>query len=325
MLRRLGLDQTTEAVYRLMLRNPRLGVVDLAGELGVGEDVVRAGLDRLADLSLLRPTDAPAGVTPVSPHVGLETLIAGKQAELARMQQVVEESREAVTRFVAEFSSAMGTRELSTLERLIGVDSVRLCLEELSAEATSQTCSLAPGGPQTRSNRDASHPITSGLLARGVRVRTVYLDSVRNDQASLQHALWLHEMGGEVRTAPTLPLRLQIIDAKAALLPLDPLNTAAGAVLVREPGVVHMVAALFEQIWDLAKPTESPPESVPVLSAREQEVLKMLSRGMTDQAIARHLAVSLRTERRIISDLMERLDAQTRFQLGQQAVRHGHL
>lgn len=54
-------------------------------------------------------------------------------------------------------------------------------------------------------------------------------------------------------------------------------------------------------------------------------VLKMLSKGMTDAAIARALGVSLRTERRIITALMDVLNARTRFQLGQEAIGGGYL
>ncbi|WP_233581060.1 helix-turn-helix domain-containing protein [Streptomyces triticirhizae] len=291
----------------------------------MAESVVRGSLDRLAELSLLRSSDAESGISPVSPQIGLEMLIASQQAEVSRMQQAVEESRAAVARFVAEHSSADQARKAAGVERLSGVDEVRLRLEELSAEISSETSSLAPGGPQSTSNREASRLITATLLARGIVVRTVYLDSVSNDPASLEHVTWLHQAGGEVRTAPTLPLRVQLIDRRIALLPLDPADSSRGAVLAVEPGIVAAVQTLFDTIWESARPLDSEPEPSQKPTARELAVLKMLSQGMTDEAIARKLAVSLRTERRIVSDLMAVLGAQTRFQLGQQAVRHGYL
>lgn len=325
MLGYLGLDQTTEDVYRLMLRKPHQGVSDIAAALGVDEAVVRGALDRLAELSLLRSSDAESGIVPVSPQIGLQTLIASQQAKLSSMQQAVEESRAAAARFVAEHSSADRVPEVAGVERLSGVDEVRRRLEELSSEISSETSGLAPGGPQSTSNREASRLITARLLARGIVVRTVYLDSVLNDPASLQHATWLHEAGGEVRTVPTLPLRVQLIDRRVALLPLDPADSSRGAILAAEPGIVAAVQALFDTIWESARPLDGEPEPSQQPTARELAVLKMLSQGMTDAAIARKLAVSLRTERRIVSDLMAVLGAQTRFQLGQQAVRHGFL
>ncbi|MFJ8474036.1 hypothetical protein [Kitasatospora sp. NPDC094011] len=54
----------------------------------------------------------------------------------------------------------------------------------------------------------AGRPDNEALLARGVTMRTVYLDSVRKDRATVQHAEWLTGLGCEVRTAPALPLRM---------------------------------------------------------------------------------------------------------------------
>lgn len=44
---------------------------------------------------------------------------------------------------------------------------------------------------------------------------------------------------------------------------------------------------------------------------------------MKDEAIARHLGVSLRTLRRRVSDLQERLGAASRIQLGVRAAQRG--
>lgn len=61
-------------------------------------------------------------------------------------------------------------------------------------------------------------------------------------------------------------------------------------------------------------------ESVPVdgedLGRQEREVLKLLAQGLTDEAVALRLGVSLRTTRRISAKLMERLGAKSRFHAG---------
>ena len=60
-------------------------------------------------------------------------------------------------------------------------------------------------------------------------------------------------------------------------------------------------------------------------SERDRVLLKLLSEGMTDQGIARKLGLSVRTIRRLMSDLMKRLNAQSRFEAGAEAVRRGWL
>jgi len=49
----------------------------------------------------------------------------------------------------------------------------------------------------------------------------------------------------------------------------------------------------------------------------------MLENGFTDEGISRKMDVSIRTVRRTMADLMKRLNAQSRFQAGAEAVRRG--
>jgi DNA-binding NarL/FixJ family response regulator len=54
-----------------------------------------------------------------------------------------------------------------------------------------------------------------------------------------------------------------------------------------------------------------------------KRTLELLALGGKDEAVARHLGVSLRTVRRRVADLLEELGATTRFQAGMEAVRRG--
>jgi DNA-binding NarL/FixJ family response regulator len=49
----------------------------------------------------------------------------------------------------------------------------------------------------------------------------------------------------------------------------------------------------------------------------------MLLGGLTDEAMARALDISVRTEQRHIHTLMDAVGAETRLQLGMEIVRHG--
>ena len=89
-------------------------------------------------------------------------------------------------------------------------------------------------------------------------MRTVYLNSIRNDPASIAYTDWLSGIGGQIRTAPTVPLRLIIFDRATALVPIDPLDTSLGATVLTGAGVVAAMCALFEQIWSTANPLGVP-------------------------------------------------------------------
>ncbi len=185
---------------------------------------------------------------------------------------------------------------------------------------------FSPGGAQSRESLEASRPLDEQSLGNGIRLRTVYLDSVRNNRATVEYAHWLSELGGEVRTVPALPIRMLIADRSAAVLPTNPSDSREGAVLLSNPGVVTALVALFEQVWEQAVPLGSPRQtSATGPTAQEKELLKLLASGSTDEVAARQLGVSLRTVRRIMAELMSRLGARSRFEAGLLVARSGWL
>ena len=52
------------------------------------------------------------------------------------------------------------------------------------------------------------------------------------------------------------------------------------------------------------------------LTGQERQLLRLLAGGLTDERAAQRLGVSLRTIRRMMSDLMTRMDSRSRFQAG---------
>ena len=62
-----------------------------------------------------------------------------------------------------------------------------------------------------------------------------------------------------------------------------------------------------------------------VLRAPERALLGFLCQGMTDESAAKRLEISVRTVQRMVSDLMRRLDAVSRFEAGVKAARYGLL
>jgi DNA-binding NarL/FixJ family response regulator len=61
------------------------------------------------------------------------------------------------------------------------------------------------------------------------------------------------------------------------------------------------------------------------LTPTERTLLTLLAGGMTDEAAAKRLGVSLRTVRRQTASLMERLNASSRFEAGLKAAQRGWL
>ncbi|MER6011747.1 helix-turn-helix transcriptional regulator [Streptomyces bluensis] len=326
MLDVLGMDAVAESVYRGMLAHPQDGVKALCGRLALSEGEVRAALDRLNELALVRPSaEDSQHLHAVSPQLGMEMLLARQQAELAAQQQRVEESRAAAARLLSEFADGEEGGPEAGVQYLHGLDAIRDHLVEMNSEVREEFLTFAPGGPQTAANMRSSRTLNQRLLERGVRMCTIYLDSIRNDQATVEHAQWLASRGGQVRTVPSLPNRMIIWDRKAAIVAADSDDTAAGATVLRAQGLVTSLCALFETFWQAAEPLDANPPSAnsDELTPQQSEVLRLLALGHTDETVAKRLGVSSRTARRISTTLMHHLGARSRFQAGVHAAQRG--
>ncbi|MFJ5552155.1 LuxR C-terminal-related transcriptional regulator [Streptomyces sp. NPDC093225] len=324
MLESLGLSADAERVYRAALHHPERGVVALTAVTGLDERAVRTSLDELAALALLKPSDEFGGhMRPVSPEVGLTTLLASAEAEIAERRAQVATARAQIAAIAAEHST---TRASDSATRLEGIDAVRSRLEELQRTTEFECLSLNPGGAHRPDARSAATPLNEQALRRGVTIRAVARDSFRNDPDTLAYARWLIEHGGQLRTVPVVPVQMIVIDRRVALLPLAPEDPRRGALEARSPGVLAALHALFEQCWSAGtlvgeRPAADDNGCTPV----ERALLGLVADGDTDESAARHLGVSPRTVQRMMANLMERLDAASRFQAGVIAVRRGWL
>ncbi|KFG71162.1 LuxR C-terminal-related transcriptional regulator [Streptomyces mutabilis] len=327
MLTELGLNVTAETVYRCMLSHPKAGVTALAEMIGVPEDDIREALDELSGLALVRPsTEYEGRLRPVSPDIGMEILMARRQADLAAQQLRLEASRAAAAQLISEYAELKPSASTPGVEQLIGLDAVRDRLVTLTRQVTEEVMAFSPEPVLTEAAIAASRPLNEELLGRGIRMRTIYLDSVRNSRHSIEHANWLAGLGGQVRTAPSLPTRMVIVDRSTAVIPVTGDNTAQGAVVLTGHGMLTALCALFEAAWATAQPLAVAPVCGPNgLTPQQETALTLLADGHTDEAIGKRLGVSPRTARRIANDLMERLGARSRFQAGVRAVQEGWL
>lgn len=245
-------------------------------------------------------------------------------AELSRVQRELEMKRATGMQLIARYARLhvpAGPGHACT-ERLEGVEAVRERLLAVTRGVREEVVSFCPGGAHPEEALEASRPQDEELLARGVRLRTLFTDSVRRDPVTVGYAQWLVSAGGQVRTAPALPLRMIVIDRETAFVPLVPHRSEVGAVVLHGAGPTAALLALFEQVWLEATPLDCPPqETEPGSDRQEREVLRLLAQGLTDEAVSARLGVSVRTTRRIVAKVMERLGARSRFQAGVMASR----
>lgn len=319
MFQSLGVSKTAEAVYRAMLRQPTWGVAEIAGSTNLTTHDVHAALDELIELTLVRESlGSPGQLRPTSPEVGLAALLARARASIAQRQSEIESTQLAIELL----TEAHETGHPDQLIQIDELDTVRDQLERLARETQEECLSFNPGGAQRPDAMAASKPVNQTALERGVSIKAVYQDSFRNDPDTLSYARWFSGLGGEIRTVPLILFQMVIVDRRVALLPLDPADARKGAVEVHNAGVITALCALFDQVWSTGTPFGSAATvDSNGLDPTERELLRLLGDGHTDEAAGRKLGMSARTIQRMMAELSRRLDAESRFQAGANAVR----
>jgi DNA-binding CsgD family transcriptional regulator len=159
-------------------------------------------------------------------------------------------------------------------------------------------------------------------LRRGVRYRVLVPDRARTAHGVSARLGALALAGAEVRTLPKVPLDALIVDRALTVLPAERDSVAAFELA----SVVTTAVELFGHMWQAAVPFTAPVEtSAGEVTDRERELLMLLFAGCTDEAAAARLNISVRTVRRTVSQLMDRLGARSRFQAGAKAAGRGWL
>ena len=252
----------------------------------------------------------------------LMTLIEDQQGQIFALATAAEERKLELARLMERI--ATDSTQASSVRTLHGVEEVRRWLADQQVQTVTEALAMSPGSGQSDAAMRAGLPLDEAALMRGVRLRNLHLTSATRSAAMRRHVRHLSDLGAEYRTTPSLPLRMLLLDGEVALLPIKTEQTALGALVVRTPAVLSGLRALFETYWDGALPFGRVRETVD-LTDQERLVVSMLADGAQDQDVATAMGVSLRTVRRMVASLSDRLDSQSRFQTGVNAVRKGWL
>ncbi|MFF9545640.1 helix-turn-helix transcriptional regulator [Streptomyces albidoflavus] len=314
-----GLSATEEELYRHFLRNPGTSADDVHLLLRTADradkDAARA-LDRLRELGLLLPTGPDGRVVPADPEQAVSRLTDRRLHELHQDLRRVTRSRHVVDGLRAEQGARTATPQ--GIEQIEGLAAIRGRIEDLAFFAREEILSVEPYTRLSPENIARSRPLDLRCLARGVIIRNVVRHSALADPPTAAYLRELATAGAHIRVADEGEAgeRLLVYDRRTVLVPLDPRDTARGALLAHKSGLVANIIALFEKIWAQAAPLdeaagqhgESP------LSEMERRVLLAMCTVGKDEAGARELGVSVRTYRRHVADLMQLLGAASRAQ-----------
>ncbi|MFG2639788.1 LuxR C-terminal-related transcriptional regulator [Streptomyces sp. NPDC048370] len=313
-----GVSALEEELYRHFLRNPDTPADDVHLLLHTDPDETRACLARLRALELLHPERADGRVSPAEPEAALTRLTDRRLTELHRELQRVTRSRHVIDGLRAETSAR--TETSVGIEQLDGLSNIRNRIDDLAFFARDEILAVETSPRLSPENIARSRPLDLRCLRRGVRIRNVVVRAALDDRPTADYLRELAAHGAEIRVTGDTAERMIVYDRSTALVPLDPRNTARGALLAHQSGLVTNIIALFEKIWEGADDLGSsagPDGSGPggqELTERERQVLAFMCTGAKDEAGARELEVSVRTYRRYVAELLQTLGANSRAQ-----------
>ncbi|MBL1099255.1 helix-turn-helix transcriptional regulator [Streptomyces coffeae] len=313
-----------------MLKEPALKLGELSERTSLDPDTCREATDLLREVGLL--TDAGSGrLATVSTEKALArlALLAEESADMWLADTV--RLRKSIRLLCTELADQYhDQRSLAPAELITGMDRISEVLEDSAEIAVNEVLSMQPG-PVIESRTRDRIARNQRVIKRGVAMRTIHLASTSRIPHGLRYLRELQAIGAEIRLAPTIPFRLIVVDDVMAFTPAPGNADQAAALVTRGPLITHLLRRVFEHCWHSATPLDrvcpdtGREQTAPPLDTQQFTVLQMLNAGLKDEAIARELGVSIRTLRRITADLMDKLNATSRFQAGVRAHELGWL
>lgn len=318
----LGVSSEVGLSYEVALGCTTWGSADLVDEIArrtrLTHDQASAAVREMRHEGLLQVTESgPDLLQVIPPTLALRPRLSDERAKLVAQQQLLEAAGGRLANLQEAYATAKDVRSAEVMEHVTGIDALRIRLQEMAAATRQETLSLLPVHVLNAQSIENSRRLDEETLARGVAVRTVVVESAARDRTIAPYLQWLVDNGAEIRTAPALPLRLVVSDRMVAILPIDSVTPRDGALVLRAPGLLTALVALFELVWRTARPLGAPrTASTLEIGETDAELLRVLATGATDESVSRHLGVSVRTVRRLVSALMQQLGAGSRFELG---------
>lgn len=304
----LGLTTEQERVYRYLLRNPRADL-DATGIEPVGCDV-RSVVAELRALGLVDETLAA-----VTPAAAVDLLVRRRVEQTQRQLTELTLAWDVLKELTEEHRSG---RLVQMVEHIPNGPDVTRRIRALLADDPCEFMHLKVRALNVATDLD-DKPLDQ-LLARGLRSRTLFSARALDDPEQEPYARHWHARGDLHRVTSEPVKHLAVVNRSAAFIQADPATPTAGALQIRQPGVVAMLADVFDGMWARARDLGDLP-----LSPIEQRVLHALTCHDTDESAARSINVSVRKFRAHVADLMARLGASTRFQAALLAKERGWL
>ncbi|OEV02462.1 helix-turn-helix transcriptional regulator [Streptomyces oceani] len=332
MLEPLDLDPVQQQTYEALV-DGALTVPELRSASALAATRVRAALVSLEELNLVERVSGSRGepdrYLPVAPDIAFDKMLTAREEELQR-------ARRHVQQLAARFRAKGDARDpMDLVEVVTGRAAVIQQVDQLQRSARREIRGVdrppyVNGGPDRRDPKTGMMPLQAQTMRRGVAYRVIYdMEGLATYHSLDQDIEACAELGEEARVMAGTPTKMMIADDQLGLMPLRAAPyEVASSVVVHPSGLLAALGEFFEVLWKGALPlsdhlAERAGGSGADPESDDARMLAVLTTGLTDQVMARQLGISHRTFQRRLRDLMQRLGATTRFQLGLRAASQG--
>ncbi|MDH6118590.1 hypothetical protein [Kitasatospora sp. GAS204B] len=333
------LDELHAVVYQHVMETRELDVASLTAALGCGKEQVEQARDTLVELQLIVLSSPEDGRwTVVSPDVAKARVVDPLENKIRHQAALAERMRQQIHALVPVHDAYRRKESRGqAIDIVSDLTVVNLLLNAESDKCAREVLTLQPGGGRSPERLALALERDRAMLARGVRIRTVYQHAARYDLPTQGYVETLTRAGGEFRSVDEVPDRLVIFDRSTCFVPIRPLcergelsaddpGRGEAAAIIRDPQVTAFMVRLFSVLWDQAQPFDPTfPQPKFITDHQRRMILRLMATGAKDEVVARRLGMSVRTCRRHISDLTQALGAESRFQAGVIAARLGLL
>lgn len=316
-LQLLGLSDTENVLYRALLEEPGSSSTQIAERSGTPTAAVEQAFERLESVGLISRTPESRGrYVPAPPDVALEALVSRREEELKRVRL---EAIQLAERFSQRIRDHQG---VAPVEFVRGHEATYHRWVQVQRSAKHEVrlfdrppYVVPPGEP---------NPEEVALLSTGVKYCVIYDQESFDMPGKFESAMACAALGEEARVMRGVPVKLMVADDTLALTHNPQHERVQDSLVVHRSGLLNALIVLFDTLWERAisiGQSESSSEPEEKIDELDRQIIALLAAGAKDEAIASRLKVGLRTVRRRVRLMMERLGADTRFEAGVRATR----
>lgn len=279
-----------------------------------GRDL-RAAVDLLVDLGLLRLDESTGRMHPVDPTAVQAQVVVPLGVQGAEL--IAESARWAETfSDLGQIFRTSPQAATSSITEIHGLENINSFILAVVNDSREELLTAQPDGRRPADTLSVAKDRDVKALQRGVRMRTLYQHSARHSPATREYVGDIVARGAEVRTLDEFFRRLIVVDQQVAVVPASDNNQVA--IAIHDKSVINYLVDVFERSWERGQRFDRGGAQAERNIAADVRAMtiRLLVEGHSDPASAKRLGVSTRTYAGYIATLKDEYGVSTRFQLG---------